>query len=77
MNDLVSFLKVAETNLRKIRKDVDLRNCDAAFSSLRSLVETLETIDGELNYCFKLAEIKTEAKNIRLIAKKQETEVKS
>lgn len=77
MNALVSFLKVAETNLRKIRKDVDLGNCDAAFSSLRSLVETLETIEGELDYCPKLAEIKTEAKNILRLAEKRETEVKS
>lgn len=66
-SSLDTFLKVAESNLKKIEKDYDAGNKNPAYESLSALVDTLEKTGNNLDYCPKLQILKKEA--LQLMAK--------
>jgi hypothetical protein len=59
--ELNTFLKVAESNLKKIEKDYEAGDRKQACESLSVLIDTLIKTENSLDYCPKLHDLKKEA----------------
>jgi len=70
MNELLPFLKVAESNLKKIERQLKNGNVSVAVESLQILVETLKKTELQLDFCPQLSDLKN--KSIDLLANYKE-----
>lgn len=58
MNELLSFLKVAQSNVKRIEKEIISKNYDHAIITLKSLIEVLEKTENSVNFCPSLTQLK-------------------
>ncbi len=70
MNELISFLKVAQSNVKKIEKEIHSKNYAHAITSLKSLIDVLERTENSINFCPTLTQLKKDC--IDLLRKAEE-----